>query len=318
MDKEKGQVDSKRLVLIDGNAIMHRAYHALPPLTGRNGQLLNAVYGFTTMLFKVINDLKPRYLIVAFDTGKPTFRQAEYLGYQSKRPHMDEELSGQFPLVLELLEAMGIPVMTKEGFEADDVIGTLARKAAKGKNQVDEVVIVSGDRDLLQLVNDKTKIFMPVKGISEAELVNPERVKEKMGVPPESVVDFKGLTGDASDNYPGVPGIGPKTAIQLLEKYKTIDNLYRNLENVRKEFGENIFEKLKEGEDLAKLSRKLATIIVQVPVEFNPQKSLFEFREKEREKIIKKLEEWRFKSIIERLKPKKTARGKNDLQERLF
>jgi DNA polymerase-1 len=318
MDKEKGQVDSKRLVLIDGNAIMHRAYHALPPLTGRNGQLLNAVYGFTTMLFKVINDLKPHYLIVAFDTGKPTFRQAEYLGYQSKRPHMDEELSGQFPLVLELLEAMGIPVMTKEGFEADDVIGTLARKAAKGKNQVDEVVIVSGDRDLLQLVNDKTKIFMPVKGISEAELVNPERVKEKMGVPPESVVDFKGLTGDASDNYPGVPGIGPKTAIQLLEKYKTIDNLYRNLENVRKEFGENIFEKLKEGEDLAKLSRKLATIIVQVPVEFNPQKSLFEFREKEREKIIKKLEEWRFKSIIERLKPKKTARGKNDLQERLF
>jgi DNA polymerase-1 len=246
MDKIKGQ--KKRLVLIDGNAIMHRAYHALPPLISRNGQMMNAVYGFTTMIFKVIADLKPQYLIVAFDTGKPTFRQAEYLGYQSKRPHMDDELSTQFPFVLELLEAMDVPIATKVGFEADDVIGTLSRKAVSKKNMVDEVVIVTGDKDLTQLVDGRTKLFMPVKGMSEAEMVDEIKVKEKMGVKPEAVADLKGLIGDQSDNYPGVPGIGPKTAIQLLEKYQTIENLYQNLEKAKTEFSEGVIIKLEEGE----------------------------------------------------------------------
>jgi DNA polymerase-1 len=318
MHKIKGQ--KKRLVLIDGNAIMHRAYHALPPLISRNGQMMNAVYGFTTMIFKVIADLKPQYLIVAFDTGKPTFRQAEYLGYQSKRPHMDDELSTQFPFVLELLEAMDVPIATKVGFEADDVIGTLSRKAVSKKNMVDEVVIVTGDKDLTQLVDGRTKLFMPVKGMSEAEMVDEIKVKEKMGVKPEAVADLKGLIGDQSDNYPGVPGIGPKTAIQLLEKYQTIENLYQNLEKAKTEFSEGVIIKLEEGKDLAKLSHHLATIVVNVPVNFDPKRSLFVFSEKEKENTIKKLEEWRFKSIIERLQPKvkKVLKKENEQQEKLF
>lgn len=327
-----------RLVLIDGNAIMHRAYHALPPLTNRSGQLMNAVYGFSTMLFKVINDLKPQYLIVAFDTGKPTFRQAEYLGYQSKRPHMDDELSGQFPFVLELLEAMEISVATKVGFEADDVIGTLARKALediktlrdkdneksrkkeKKSPNIDEVIIVTGDRDLTQLVNEKTKLFMPVKGLSEAEIVDKDKVKEKMGVSPEKVAQLKGLTGDQSDNYPGVPGIGPKNAINLLEKYETIENIFQNLKKHPEEFNVLVAEKLKAGEDLAKLSLKLATIVTDVPLKFEPQKSCFDFKEETKEKTVKKLEEFRFKSLVERLKKpeNKKSEKKDEDQQTLF
>jgi len=339
MDKTKGQTKS-RLVLIDGNAIMHRAYHALPPLINRNGQLMNAVYGFTTMLFKVINDLKPQYLIVAFDTGKPTFRQAEYLGYQSKRPHMDDELSTQFPFVLELLEAMEIPVTTKQGFEADDVIGTLARKAVEkgegrrvkkpscakateGKREsesVDEVIIVTGDKDLTQLVNEKTKLFMPVKGMSEAEIVDETKVKEKMGIEPEKVAQLKGLTGDQSDNYPGVPGIGPKTAINLLEKYQTIEKIFQNLKKHPEEFNILVAEKLKAGEDLAILSLKLATIITDVPINFDQEKSGFDFSDAIKEKTVKKLEEFRFKSIVERLKSPegKKVKKKDESQQSLF
>lgn len=326
MDKAKGQIE-KRLVLIDGNAIMHRAYHALPPLTNRNGQLMNAVYGFTTMLFKVINDLKPQYLIVAFDTGKPTFRQAEYLGYQSKRPHMDDELSGQFPYVLELLKAMEIPVATKEGFEADDVIGTLARQAVQSKRareckskRIEEVIIVTGDKDLTQLVDEKTKLFMPVKGMSEAEIVNEKKVKDKMGVDPDKVAQLKGLTGDQSDNYPGVPGIGPKTAINLLEKYQTIDKIFDNLDKHPEEFSPLVLEKLTKGKDLAKLSLKLATIITDVPVNFNQETSGFDFSDAIKEKTVKKLEEFRFKSIAERLvKPEgKKVKKKDESQQSLF
>lgn len=316
-----------RLVLIDGNAIMHRAYHALPPLINRNGQLMNAVYGFTTMLFKVINDLKPQYLIVAFDTGKPTFRQAAYLGYQSKRPHMDDELSTQFPFVLELLEAMEIPVTTKQGFEADDVIGTLARKAVQSERvkeregeSVEEVIIVTGDKDLTQLVNEKTKLFMPVKGMSEAEIVDKDKVKEKMGVDPDKVAQLKGLIGDQSDNYPGVPGIGPKTAIDLLGKYQTIEKILQNLKKHPEEFSPLVLEKLKNGEDLANLSLKLATIVTDVPVNFDQEKSVFIFSDEIKEKTVKKLEEFRFKSIVERLKvPEgKKVKKKDESQQSLF
>jgi DNA polymerase I len=313
-------MEKQRLVLIDGNAIMHRAYHALPPLINRNGQLMNAVYGFTTMLFKVINDLKPQYLIVAFDTGKPTFRQAAYLGYQSKRPHMDDELSTQFPFVLELLEAMEIPVTTKQGFEADDVIGTLARKAVVKKNNVDEVIVVTGDKDLTQLVNEKTKLFMPVKGMSEAEIVDSDKVKEKMGVDPDKVAQLKGLTGDQSDNYPGVPGIGPKTAIDLLEKYQTIEKIFQNLKKCPEDFSPLVLEKLKNGEDLANLSLKLATIVTDVSVNFDQGKSCFVFTDAIKEKTVKKLEEFRFKSIVERLKSpeEKKVKKKDESQQSLF
>lgn len=288
----------KRLVLIDGHAILHRAYHALPPLTSRSGELVNAVYGFTTMLLKVISDLNPKYLAVAFDTEKPTFRQAEYIGYQAQRPKMEEELKGQIERVYEMLTAMGIPIFEKEGFEADDVIGTLARQAKKDT----EVVIVTGDRDMMQLVGPKIRVYAPIKGLSEAQFFDEEKVKKEIGVRPGQITDFKGLTGDPSDNYPGVPGIGPKTARELLEKFKTLEKIYKNLSEVGRFFNPSVVAKLAQGKESAQLSKRLATIVTDVPLKLDLEKCKFEFTDKEREQTIKKLEELRFKSLVERIK----------------
>lgn len=305
------------MVLIDGNAVMHRAFHALPPLTNRSGELLNAVYGFSTMLFKVVNDLNPSYLIVAFDTPETTFRKREYIGYQSKRPSMDEGLSGQFPYAQKVVEAMGIPIFQKGGFEADDVIGTIAKQAMQ-KTEIDEVIIVTGDRDLYQLINDKVKVYAPVKGLSESKMMGDLEVKEKMGILPSQIVDYKGLTGDGSDNYPGVPGIGPKTATALLEKYGSFENVYKNLKEVEVEFGKNIWEKLSKGEELGRLSYRLATIVKDVDLDINWEKCGFIFTQEEKENTISVMKKYGFKSLVARLggedseKQQKTKKEKKD------
>lgn len=312
-----------RLILIDGNAIMHRAFHALPPLTSRSGELLNAVYGFSSMLFKVINDLKPAYLIVAFDTKETTFRKMEYIGYQSKRPTMDEGLSGQFPFAQKVVEAMGVPIFTKGGFEADDVIGTLAQQAVQSAegmvhSGIDEVVIVTGDRDLYQLINDKVKVYAPIKGLSESQMMGAEEVKAKMGVTPNRIVDLKGLTGDGSDNYPGVPGIGPKTASGLLEEFGDFEGIYKDLNKVEEKFGKNVKEKLVKGEELGRLSYKLATIIKTVDVNPDWEKCKFNFTQEEKENTIKVMKEYGFRSLVARLggevseKQKKIEKEKED------
>ncbi len=254
-----------RLVLIDGNAILHRAYHALPPLTAPDGSVVNAVYGFATTLFKIHENLKPTHIAVAFDRPKPTFRKELFEGYQAKRPKMDDELVGQIDKVHELVTAFGIPIYEKDGFEADDVIGTLAKKA-KG---IDQVIIVTGDRDILQLVVDeKVLVYMPTKGLSEAKLYGEKEVIERMGVPPKLIVDLKALAGDASDNYPGVAGIGPKTAVGLLTTYKSLEGVYKNL----KKISEAVAAKLKAGETSAMLGQKLATIDKNVPIEIRLDK----------------------------------------------
>lgn len=297
-----------RFVLIDGNAILHRAFHALPPLTNRSGQLVNAVYGFSTMLLKVINDLKPDFLAVAFDTEKPTFRKMEYLGYQAKRPVMEESLASQIEKVQEVVRAFGIPIYTAEGFEADDVIGTLAFQAtshaekrrsktlknAEGKL---EVVIVTGDRDMMQLVGPKVKVYAPVRGMSEAEMFDEKAVEAKLGVKPSQIVDYKGLSGDASDNYPGVPGVGPKTAVELLTKYKNLEGAYKHLSDLP----ETLARKMIEGKELAELSQRLAKIVTDAPVELEPEKCAFEFSEEEKEKVREKFKELGFKSLAARL-----------------
>lgn len=258
-----------RLVLIDGNAILHRAYHALPALTAPDGSLVNAVYGFASMLLKIHENLKPTHMAVAFDRPKPTFRKELFKGYQAKRPKMDEELVGQIERVHELVAAFGIPVFEKDGYEADDVIGTLSRKA-KG---IDQVIIVTGDRDILQLVVDeKVLVYMPTKGLSEAKLYGEKEVTERMGVPPKLVVDLKALAGDASDNYPGVPGIGPKTAVELLKTYKSLKGIYRNLKELKEKktkMSAGIIQKLIAGEENAMLGEKLATIDTNVPLSVN-------------------------------------------------
>jgi DNA polymerase-1 len=243
-----------RLVLIDGNAILHRAYHALPTLTAPDGSVVNAVYGFGTMLLRLITDLAPTHVAVAFDRPKPTFRKKLFEGYQAKRPKMDEELMDQIPKVHDLIAAFGIPIFEKDGFEADDVIGTLAKHAKK--DGIDQVIIVTGDRDMLQLVRDeKIFVYMPTKGLSQAKLYGEKEVSERMGVSPEKIPDFKALAGDPSDNYPGVPGIGPKTAVALLAKYKTLEGILKTKEL-------SISEKKS-----ARLGRDLATIRTNVPLE---------------------------------------------------
>ncbi len=251
-----------KLILIDGNAILHRAYHALPPLTTKRGEPINAVYGFISMLLRVIQDLKPTHIVVAFDRKEPTFRHKEYKQYQAHRPETDKNLISQFDKARRVIDAFGIPFYDKAGFEADDVIGTLVKQAEK---KLDEIIIVTGDKDILQLVTEKTKVYLPVRGLSDAKLMETEDVVEKMGVRPDQVDDYKALVGDPSDNYPGVPGVGPKTATKLLAEYETVENVYKNIDKIQ----ERVAKKLKEGKDLAIVSQKLATIVTNVPVKLD-------------------------------------------------
>jgi DNA polymerase-1 len=308
MTIRKSQAE-KRLVLIDGHAILHRAYHALPPLTTPAGEVVNAVYGFTTMLLKVINDLKPKYLIVAFDTPKPTFRHTEFVGYQAQRPKMEAELAGQIENVRRILRAMGIPIFAVEGFEADDVIGTLAKQAVQNKEHRTkniEVIVVTGDRDLFQLIGPRVKIYAPVRGMSETQVFDSKRVKKTMGIEPGQIVDYKGLVGDPSDNYPGVPGVGPKTASQLLEKYKNIDRIYKNLDKLP----EVQARKLTEGVEMAELSRKLAKIVTDAPVKLDLKKAQFVLTDREKEEAIKEFKTLGFRSLVERFGGEKLATRK--------
>ena len=248
-----------KLILIDGNAILHRAFHALPPLTTKRGEPINAVYGLISMLLRVIADLKPTHIAVCFDEKEPTFRHKEFAPYQAQRPAMADELSGQFEKARREIEAFGIPIYSKSGFEADDVIGTLAGEAKE------DVVVVTGDKDILQLVGGRVKVYLPIAGLSSAKLMGEDEVKEKLGVFPKQVADYKALVGDPSDNYPGVAGIGPKTTTSLLEKYKDLDGIYAHLE----EISPSVRDKLIKGKDEAKLSLRLATIVKDVPVKLD-------------------------------------------------
>ena len=279
-----------KLVLIDGNAILHRAYHALPSLTTRRGEPINAVYGLVSMLLKVIQDLKPTHIAVAFDRKEPTFRHKKYPKYQAQRPKMDAELSSQFEKARDVITAFGIPIYDKAGYEADDVIGTLANKVKL------DVVIMTGDRDILQLVDNKVKVYMPVVGMSQGKLMGIDEVIEKMGVTPASIEDYKALVGDPSDNYPGVPGIGPKTAIGLLEKYKTLDNIYKHLG----EMPTRTAQKLKEGRQSSKISKKLASIVKNVPLKFKIEDSAN--WDVDGERVLRLFSEYGFRTLTERVK----------------
>ncbi len=256
-----------KLVLIDGNAILHRAYHALPPLTTRRGEPINAVYGLVSMLLRVIQDLKPTHIAVCFDRKEPTFRHETYKEYQAQRPVIDKELSGQFEKAKETISAMNIPIFEKAGFEADDLLGSIAEQAQRTKNKeqsrIDQVVIVTGDRDILQLVNEKVKVFLPVRGLSEGKLFGVEEVKEKMGVLPSQIPDYKALVGDQSDNYPGISGIGPKTAEKLLDKYKSFPEIYKHLDEINISTKTKLVEKKDDGE----MSYRLAKIVTDVELE---------------------------------------------------
>jgi DNA polymerase-1 len=251
-----------KLVLIDGNAILHRAFHAMPPLTTRMGEPINAVYGLVSMFLRVITDLKPDAIAVAFDEKEPTFRQKEFKKYQAQRPPTADELSSQFGKARDFFKAVGVPIYSMPGFEADDIIGTIA-----DKSQIDETIIITGDRDILQLVNDKRgiKLYMPIAGLSNAKMFSEKETIERMGVPAEKIPDYKALVGDPSDNYPGVAGIGPVAAEKLLEKYDSVDHIYAHLPDIEPKTR----QKLEAKKDDAILFHRLATIVCDVPIEVN-------------------------------------------------
>ena len=281
-----------RLVIIDGNAILHRAFHALPPLITKKGEEVNAVFGFTSMLLRVVQDLKPVYVIVTFDRPKPTFRKALYVGYQAHRPKMDESLSSQIEKVHKVVETLGIPIFEMDGYEADDVIGTIVTKIDGDI----EKVIVTGDRDILQLVNSHVKVYMPVKGLSVSKLYGEKEVEEKYGIKASQIVDYKALVGDASDNYPGVSGIGPKTASQLVTKFGNLENIYEHIGEVE---SERFRKTLAENSESAALAKKLATIVRDVPITLNIEKC--KLGNLDRPHVHKMLEDLEFRSLITRL-----------------
>ncbi|WP_378956377.1 DNA polymerase I [Pelosinus sp. sgz500959] len=280
---------ARRFVIIDGSSLVHRAFYALPLLTTANGLYTNAVYGFTTMMVKLLSELKPDLMVVAFDKGKITFRNEAYAEYKAHRKPTPGELSQQFSLVKEVLEALGITAIEQAGYEADDIIGTLAAQGGKAGH---EVIIVTGDRDALQLISPHTRVMLTKKGISDMDVYDRQAFEDKYGVTPEQQIDLKGLMGDASDNIPGVPGIGEKTATKLIIEYGTIENLLENIEHVS---GKKIQENLRNNRDIALLSKKLATIVCDMPLEFVTEK--FEFHpdaEKMKELCVK----FEFKSLL--------------------
>lgn len=253
----------EKFVVIDGSSLLYRAFYALPLLTTADGQYTNAIYGFANMLVKLIDDLRPDTIAVAFDKGKKTFRNDLFSDYKGTRKPTPAELSSQIPLIHELVDAFGIQLVEQDGYEADDIIGTLAAKAAKSGA---DVTVVTGDRDALQLIEENVKVMLTKKGISEMQLFDEAAFKEKYGLMPKGLIDLKGLMGDSSDNIPGVPGVGEKTALKLLLAYGTLENVLAHISEVA---GKKLKERLSAHKESAILSKKLATIICDMDIDYN-------------------------------------------------
>ncbi|WP_396276445.1 DNA polymerase I [Haloimpatiens lingqiaonensis] len=256
-------MDKEKLLILDGNSLMFRSFYALPELTNAEGIHTNAIYGFLSMLFKMKEEIKPDYIVCAFDKKAPTFRHKEYSEYKAGRKKMPPELSEQMPIIKEVLNKLAIDIFEIEGFEADDLIGTLS-VFSEGKGI--EVYIVTGDRDALQLATDNVKVIINKKGMTQTEVYDEKRMIEELGVTPKQFIDVKGLMGDTSDNIPGVPGVGEKTAYKLIKEYGSIENVLMNIENIS---GKKLKENLTNFSEQAIFSKKLATIITEVPIEID-------------------------------------------------
>ncbi len=283
----------KKLVLIDGNSIAYRAFFALPLLNNDKGIHTNAVYGFTMMLQRILEDEKPTHLLVAFDAGKTTFRHKTFSEYKGGRQKTPPELSEQFPFIRELLDAYGISRYELENYEADDIIGTLSLQAEKDGY---EVKVISGDKDLTQLSSDAVTVSITRKGITDIEEYTPAHIKEKYGITADRIIDMKGLMGDSSDNIPGVPGVGEKTALKLLKEFGTLEELLNSVDKVS---GKKLKEKLEEFKEQALMSKELATITREAPVEIKIEDIQYEGYEKE--KVIHIFKELGFNSLLEKL-----------------
>ncbi len=284
----------QRFIIVDGNALLHRAWHALPPLTTKKGELVNAVYGFILVFLKVLKELKPNYIAVTFDKKEPTFRHKEFKEYKAGREKQPDELYQQIPRIKELIEAFNVSIYEKDGFEADDIIGTLTKEIAKKFLNI-ENIIVTGDLDTLQLVDERTKVYGLKKGITETILYDQRKVREKYNLEPRQLIDFKALKGDPSDNIPGVKGIGDKTATELLKNFKTLKGVYQNLDLIK----EKTRKLLEENKDKAFFSKKLVTIVEDVPINFDLNDC--KIQKFNRNKIIRLFQELEFKSLLERI-----------------
>ena len=306
----------EKLVLIDGNAIVHRAYHALPKtMTTRKGEPTNAVYGFTTTIIKVLEDLKPQYIAASFDLAGPTFRHEHYKEYKATRVKADQELYDQIPRVKEIVTTMNIPIYEKEGFEADDCLGTVVEKIQKSKfknqNEGIEIYIVSGDKDIYQLINDNVFVYSLRKGLSQMQVVDHDTIQREYGLDPLDFIDLKALAGDSSDNIPGVPGVGPKTATTLIQKFDTLENLYKNLDD--ESIKPRIRELLATNKDQAFLSQHLATIHRDVPMDFDLEKCRWGGYDKG--KLADLFADLGFKSLLYRFGIMEVESGKKPTEE---
>lgn len=291
----------QKFVIIDGNALIHRAFHAIPPLTTKNGQLVNAAYGFTSILLKVLKDFKPSHIAVTYDVKKKTFRHKLYQEYKAKRIKQPQELYDQIPITKEIVKTLNIPIYELEGYEADDIIGTLTEKRDVDLPNV-ETIIVTGDLDALQLVDANTKVFTMRRGFSDTLTYDIQTVKEKYGLNPNQIVDLKALAGDQSDNIPGVKGIGQQTGTKLLQTFGTLENIYQSLKKDDDKFSKfkpRALNLLKEYESDARLSKKLATILKDVPIKFVLKETM---RGKfDRDAAVALFQDLEFKSLLTKL-----------------
>ena len=303
----------KKLIVIDGNSLANRAFYAIPILSNSKGVITNAVYGFTNMLMRLIKQEQPDYLAVAFDVSRKVFRHEQYADYKAQRKGMPEELRGQMDLIKDVLRAMNVAIYELEGYEGDDVIGTMVRWA---EQQGLESIIVTGDKDSLQLITEQTSVYLTKKGISELGIYDYAAFHEEYNLVPDQVRDLKGLMGDASDNIPGVPGVGEKTALKLLHQYGTVEELYQHLEDFK---GKKLGEKLRDNEEQAYLSKQLATIHCTIPLEFDVER-MAAYHNFDRKALVELYKELELRGLLRDLTsmyPETAAEGEAEEQPAL-
>ena len=295
-------------MLLDGNGLIYRGYFALPPLTTSKGELVNAVFGFCSIVLRGIADIRPDYVAVAFDLQGPTFRHEQYAEYKATRQRMPDDLRDQFPKVREVVKALRIPVYELAGYEADDVIGTITVDAERRGL---ETTIVTGDLDMLQLVTDHTRLMTTRSGVENTILYDPARIAERFDLVPDQMIDYKALKGDPTDNIPGVPGVGEKTAAKLIREFGTLEALYDRIAEVKPD---KLRDKLVEHRDAVFMGKDLSTIVRDLPVDFDLEAA--RLGDYDRETVIRLFREYEFRSLIERL-PAMTGKSAGDAAEAL-
>lgn len=314
----------KTLLLIDGHAVIYRAYHALPELTTSSGELANATYGFSRILLTVIRDFEPDYIAVVFDHPKPTFRHQDFEEYKAHREEMPDDLRPQVEKIKQIVSVLNVPKFEVAGYEADDLIGTLMKQLCENGKGV-EGLVVTGDKDLLQLVNDRVHVFIPGRGKYSVDTeYDPHMVQQKMGVTPEQIIDLKALMGDSSDNVPGVKGIGKKTATKLIQTFGSLEKVYQRVAEIEKDIADGlkntdqvikgaVLRKLIAGKESAFLSQKLVTILQDAPITLDLDACKVSGYDKNQ--ALQVFEELGFKSLMKFLPADDFELG---LQEALF